>query len=267
MDDPRVEITFQGNLVEFTVQGIPKPLPAPSKKSTRGLIVDYSRKSRIRLIKKTARLYADKAVFLTLTYGRYFPSPKGAKRHLQILMKRLKRRFPLASGFWRMEPQKRGAPHFHLLLFNVPFIHWKKIQAVWGEIIGQESPRIKIELVKSKRAIMRYVSKYVAKYDAGGSCFLVNSPYLTVGRVWGVWNEQHIPYAVSVEITVIGRFCDDKRYSIHDFYHTMRRYAARKCRRIRRDMEYLSFFLLTDDTSAWLDLTNRTFIDTVYSQE
>jgi hypothetical protein len=56
--------------------------------------------------------------FVTLTYPREYPEdPEVCKRHLKALRKRLQREFEPFAAFWRMGIQRRGAWHFHLLLF------------------------------------------------------------------------------------------------------------------------------------------------------
>lgn len=169
-----------------------------------------------------------KAVFITLTYGQNFPAPREAKRHLDNFIKRLRRKHDGLSGFWRLEFQKRGAPHFHLLLFNLPFIPKGEIAYHWGEIIGErymdtssEDSRVpftRIELLQSHTHASRYVAKYVAKREGNGG-FNVAS-YLTaegefihpltgevsksVGRYWGVINKECIPFADMAEIGASG---------------------------------------------------------------
>jgi hypothetical protein len=58
---------------------------------------------------------------MTLTYPHQYPKdPEACKGHLKALRKRLERRYGPFTAFWRMGIQKRGAFHFHLLLFLPP---------------------------------------------------------------------------------------------------------------------------------------------------
>lgn len=157
-------------------------------------------------MRKTARLRATKATFLTLTYPSRFPSSSEAKSALRALFERIRRRWPQASGIWRLEYQQRGAPHFHVIFFGLPFIPHKTIRSWWAEIISdyvdETLPFVRIEFVRSRRGIMHYVSKYVAKTTDEG---LFNSlAYPHVGRWWGVFNKDHLPYAVRVFVVLSG---------------------------------------------------------------
>lgn len=68
--------------------------------------------------------------FVTLTYPRRWPTPDGAKDHLRRFTSSLRCALQREDGdtcfVWRMEPQQRGAPHFHLLLWHTG--HSK----IWG---------------------------------------------------------------------------------------------------------------------------------------
>jgi hypothetical protein len=114
----------------------------------------------------------------------------------------LSRSFPEASAVWRMEYQKRGSIHFHLLVFNLPFWDWKEILSAWKRITHQSLARVDIRLVKSRRGVMSYVSKYIAKVQKRiRKTFLVFVPYLHVGRkwrkgrFWGIHNKKTLPLA------------------------------------------------------------------------
>jgi hypothetical protein len=63
---------------------------------------------------------------------------------LKALRRRLQREFGEFAGFWRMGIQKRGAFHFHLLLFMGPSIGSvdelrRFISSSWYEITGKIS--------------------------------------------------------------------------------------------------------------------------------
>jgi len=89
----------------------------------------FSSGSRARLMERFHRIRQDAfaPVFLTFTFPDFFPEPKWAKRSLDAMFKRWKRKRPEWSAIWRMELKERRsgenagsvAPHFHLLLFNV----------------------------------------------------------------------------------------------------------------------------------------------------
>src|SRR5690606_1419342 len=54
---------------------------------------------------------------VTLTYPRHWPTdPRSWKKHLDAWRKRMQRAWGRLPAVWKLEPQRRGAPHFHLLV-------------------------------------------------------------------------------------------------------------------------------------------------------
>ena len=129
------------------------------------------------------------AKFITLTYPRQYPDVKTAKQHLDKFRKRLRRRFPKACGVWKLELQKRGAPHFHLMMFQLPKVKKEIISQMWAECVGFEyldyspnsltknsdgtfsgrNPMTRIEEIRSLRGVASYIAKYIAKQDGQNS--------------------------------------------------------------------------------------------------
>lgn len=220
-------VEFQGNRMQVRVR---RPYIQPSRASdgdSRGEIKGFSARSRKRLMDYTASIewQGQKAIFITLTYPSEFPSAREAKKHLKAFMERVRRRFPDASGIWRLEFQKRGAPHFHIIFFNLDFWEKSEVQQAWGEIIGYEKPFTRIELIRSWRKAMSYVSKYLAKRDdASGEGGFNYLPYLHAGRVWGWFQKDKIPFAMKLvaSLPLIDR----------QFYQ-FRRYMKRYWRKIK----------------------------------
>jgi len=194
-----VTLEKQGNLMKAIVEGFEKkPNRQPSK---RGKVFGLSERSRKRMLEQVARLEFDQdegyrqcAVFITLT-TLAINHPKRAKDMLFAFIKRMKRRFPDVCGLWRMEFQKRGAPHFHLILFNLLFWSKEEVQGNWGEIVNEERPFTRIESIRSAKGVMKYTAKYCGKMDEDSGFNYV--PYLaaedSIGRVWGVINRDKLP--------------------------------------------------------------------------
>jgi len=87
----------------------------------RGEIHGFSRQARRRLILQLARANNDPAYFVTFTYGRNFPTLRDSKEDLRVVLQRLLR-LTARSGcktavLWRAETQKRGAVHYHCLIW------------------------------------------------------------------------------------------------------------------------------------------------------
>ena len=82
-------------------------------------------KSAAIAIASQALFFASAAVVksFTLTYGNSFPSAAVSKAHLAALKKRIARAFgDDVLGFWVLEWQARGAPHYHLVVGLSPAV-------------------------------------------------------------------------------------------------------------------------------------------------
>jgi len=121
-----------------------------------------------------------------LTYPAEFPTARASKRDLDAFRKRLEREYPGVCGVWKIEPQKRGAPHYHMQLFfdGVDYTQvvggregWREcfqswMASAWVEICYTGDDRHfqfhrwgkrVVEEVKSYRQFMGYLGKYVGK--------------------------------------------------------------------------------------------------------
>lgn len=164
-----------------------------SGRSHRGLVREFSRKSRTRLQQTLCAMpvaHVSRGVlFITLTYPADYPGDwKRWKAQLNAWTDRLRRRLPRAAGVWKLEPQKRGAPHFHLLVVGVPFIAKQWISTSWYEVVGSHDPKhltagTQVQLARSHKGVVAYASKYTAKPER-----LPASWQHGVGRWWGAFN-------------------------------------------------------------------------------
>jgi len=197
-------IEAQGSLLLMKILETKKWAKKPVTK--RGRIKSFSPKSRNRLLRFMARIRQKdvRATFITLTFKGY-PTNAQAKAALQAFLAVLKRRSGDASCVWRMEYQRRGSIHFHLLCFKLPYWHWEEILETWKRITGQSVARIDVRLVKSRRGVMNYVSKYIAKVAKKGiKTFFIYAPYLHAvrrwrkGRFWGYHNKKALPLGEKV---------------------------------------------------------------------
>jgi hypothetical protein len=108
----------------------------------------------------------------------------------------LQRKFGDFAGFWRMGIQKRGAWHFHLLLFVGPSIGpvselRRFVSSSWYEVTGKVSEghlRAGTRVVAVRRC--KQATSYVERYMAEPEEFPEG---LQTGRIWGIWNEQLLP--------------------------------------------------------------------------
>lgn len=159
----------------------------------RGEIIGFSAASRKRLI-ELINLWrnTEDMVFVTLTYHNEWSDDwRDWKRQLDTFIKRLKYHYPNARGIWRLEFQKRGAPHFHLLVAGMPDLIQGIIKDVtewWGELAHKTSEYKGIYATKVERIVNRkqagyYVTKYVAKLEDN------QQDEKPSGRVWGKFGE------------------------------------------------------------------------------
>lgn len=169
----------------------------------------FSDNSRRRLIQKMAQwnLTGLFLYFVTLTYPRlYTTDPKIWKRDLDVLTKRLKRKYPeMVGGCWKLEFQQRGAPHYHAIIAvngscrNLTMFRMQ-IAEMWAEIVAdgyrmsggdmeayapEKEKHLKsgtgVEAVQGRKQLMAYVAKYLGKVDQ-------NNVPDNWGRTWGFRN-------------------------------------------------------------------------------
>ena len=182
-----VEIPTNGGVVQLRGFRANPDLPMPAK---RGKVSRFSRASRRRFMTTLNSLdrlaLPCMPIFVTLTYPAVFSDdPRQWKLHLEEMRRRLLRKYPDAIGFWKLEPQKRGAPHFHLLILCVPLIDKEWVSAEWYDVVGSGDEKhlaagTNVERVRSWNGVNHYASKYLGKVPEG-----VNWPE-NVGRWWGV---------------------------------------------------------------------------------
>jgi hypothetical protein len=177
--------------------------PSELKSSKRNIIDGYSRESRNRFLKTLISInYSIMGIplFYTLTYpGEYSNNPKRWKRDLETFVKRLERIYPELSGTWRLEPQRRGAPHFSGFLWGCDDLSTmegkKRFSQMWFEVVGsgdEKHLRAGTGIDKAEGDLMKwifYMAKYQTKIEKGGVSQEFDYP---VGRYWGLFNRKKI---------------------------------------------------------------------------
>jgi hypothetical protein len=170
----------------------------------RGKIRGFSRVSRRNLLRLLAsinrtafRAFKGRVIFITLTYPTDYPKdPKVCKGHLEALRQRLDREYGDFATFWRMGIQKRGAWHFHVLLFVPPSFGSLKdlrhfVSTSWYKVCGEVGEGnllagTSVEEIRTWRKATSYVEKYMAKEEEFPEG-------IETGRIWGVWNKKFLP--------------------------------------------------------------------------
>jgi hypothetical protein len=198
--------------ISFEAPGTRNRIGTTSGGGIRGKIRGFSRVSRRNLLRLLAsinrtafRAFKGRVFSATLTYPTDYPEdPELCKKHLEALLKRLKREYGDFASIWRMGIQKRGAWHFHLLLFVPPstgctgstFIGSLKeirrfIAHSWYEACGEISEGhllygTYVEEIKTWRKATSYAEKYMAKEEEFPED-------VETGRIWGVWHKKALP--------------------------------------------------------------------------
>ncbi len=175
--------------------------------------------------------------FVTLTYPENFPTPRESKKHLDNFIKRLKRRYPELGYIWKIELQKRGAPHYHIFIWGVPRegVYLFMLEA-WYEIVGSRDPwhainGVKVETIRSYKGVKSYVSKYIAKKDET----IVPEG---LGRTWG--------YGGKIPIS------EKDEYIITPLQAAkVLRFLLRRIRQHKKNKNIRSFYV--DNPKRWLD--------------
>lgn len=164
-----------------------------TSKHERGVVSAFSVKSRSRLQKKIATVKRHCIpLFVTLTYPDEFPIEfEQFKRDLHNFFRSFFRRFPDAGFIWKLEFQKRGAAHYHMLLWGVEVETARAvIPSIWFKVAGNGDKRHLlwhegklrntshcVSVPRSWQGVKSYVSKYMAKVDERTE---------RSGRFWGV---------------------------------------------------------------------------------
>lgn len=170
---------------------------------TRGEVIpEFVGKKRKRMLDavNSWRVPMKNVMFVTLTYPRDYPkSWKEWKNDLKIYKEHLQRKFPKGEGFWKLELQKRGAPHYHLVFDTIEEISLREFRnwndELWANIAHYLDAHAgvyacTVKKMHSLRECLNYASKYQTKetyspVDAHGEVLSARSLGDSVGRLWG----------------------------------------------------------------------------------
>jgi len=193
---PSIEIALGG---EYGAVHLPRPVDMPRGGGRRGRVREYSPASRRRMQRRLAsidrRALSGKPLFVTLTYPATWPKDgRTWKTHLDTFLKRLKRLVPHAAAIWKLEFQKRGAPHFHLLVFGCAYLSHRWVARAWNAVAAPgDKAHLKagteVTRVKTWRGVAWYAAKYMSKVESVET-------HSWTGRYWGVHNRACLPVDV-----------------------------------------------------------------------
>lgn len=107
------------NLVQLSPK-YKRTRPISAGRETGEKVQRFTKRSRQRMLAKAKKMNSEGLqlpYFVTLTYERNMKDFKYAKKDLNAFFQRFRRMGKDFRYFWKMEPQKRGAIHFHLAFF------------------------------------------------------------------------------------------------------------------------------------------------------
>jgi hypothetical protein len=182
----------------------------------RGRVTGFSAQSRRRFIRKLASIdekayRPNQVLFISITYHRTWPEdPAVQYGQLKRWHRRVERRYGPIPLFWKKELQRRGAPHYHLVVFLpaelaterrigefVDFATESWIDVVAGpsdcrELMARHALRCTRK--GSWRSLITYASKRMSNTDEAGDG-------RSTGRIWGSLRAKELP--VSHEIVPV----------------------------------------------------------------
>lgn len=190
-------LAHQGRYAKVT---IPEDAPRARPGGVRQAIKGFSSRSRRALLNVVNSIDQERCkpghfAFITLTYPAAFPSAAASKKDLDRLIKRFEREWGPRWLVWKLEPQQRGAPHFHLLAFMACEFDPEKLcewfAHAWHDLagggdrhhlkwhLGQLGNRPCVERVRDWQGVANYAGKYLGKVSQG------DEDWSHPGRYWG----------------------------------------------------------------------------------
>ena len=160
----------------------------------RSEIMEFSRKSRLRLAFVASNTPVRFRTMITLTYPKEYPCDgTHVKAHLREFIHWLRKDTHGCDYLWFLEFQARGAPHFHILI-DWPLPSRMEVRrgfrfrcsSVWYAVVGSRDEKhlaagTRVERLRKPDGAARYAIKYAWKMKQK----TVPPNYRNVGRFWG----------------------------------------------------------------------------------
>ncbi|QOT01476.1 protein Rep (plasmid) [Brevibacterium sp. JNUCC-42] len=97
--------------------------------------------------------------FVTLTYAENMKDVEEARKHFDVFIKRMRRKYGGFKYIVVMEFQERGAVHYHMMS-DLPYVPKKTLGEIWGR------GYVKINAIDHVDNVGAYLSKYMTKAEA-----------------------------------------------------------------------------------------------------
>ena len=129
------------------------------KKSERRLdSIARSRQLIYDIVQSNLGVFSNPPIFVTLTFKENITDLKLANTYFRAGIRRLNTFFSLKLVYLSVvEFQERGAIHYHVIFFNLPYIPVKKFEKIWS--MGYTN----IKAIKRVKNLSAYVCKYLTK--------------------------------------------------------------------------------------------------------
>lgn len=187
----------------------------------RTAIKEFTKTSRKRFLDKMLEIDWDAEAaqhglyFVTLTYPADFPTDgRVMTRHLEKFTRRLERRYSVVSYAWKKEYQRRGAPHYHLMLrIDEPDLKQlqRRVRDYWGDTIGHTDAAgrqagTQTERIRKPQSAAAYLALYLCKqdqnkvpkekitYEHGHEVKREPLEIVNTGRWWGFYRMQDVKH-------------------------------------------------------------------------
>lgn len=145
-------------------------------------------------------------LFLTLTYHETCPSTGKLKQDFDAFWAWVEREYggeyvQAPSCIWKMEPQERGVPHIHVLLYGLDFIPAQKLSQRWHEITDETSDKhrkagVDVEpTVNQDGKLQAYLAEYFAETYQHWPGNENGGWWRETGRWWGKRGGDRLPVA------------------------------------------------------------------------
>lgn len=127
-----------------------------SKKENREKVISRARKDIRRLV--NTNYFQGRSKFLTLTFAENVQDIKAANYEFKKFIQRLNYNMGYKVSYLTViEFQKRGAIHYHTIVFNMDYIKVSELQAIWG------NGYVRINRINHVDNVGAYICKYLTK--------------------------------------------------------------------------------------------------------
>lgn len=125
---------------------------------TRQKTLNKAKQNIRRLINANVWQYGEPPIFLTLTFAENVTDTKQANYEFKKFRQRLEYMLNIKLKYVAVvEFQKRGAIHYHIVFFNLPYVPVEKLSEVWSNGF------IKVNKIDHVDNVGAYLTKYIGK--------------------------------------------------------------------------------------------------------